>query len=359
MSYTVSRIEDLLRNKLTYSTYPQKELEKCNALISQKISDGTAGRDTFERSPQISEYPVYDEVTIQHERIGFSDAGPFSNMILKDITKYLKDYFAGKVSEEDVKAYFEGCFRAMRDYTVNNGLVNAYDKEADQEIIAHVYELLCKGNQLAALQANREEGQEINNKYQNGARLDFIYYNSDYYYKWESTKKMVLDMADKVAADWNVPAIDADEIEKNTVFVIDGGLDFNKGWNCLARDHTNRGNMIDEGLAPPRDFKLFYKQEPYYKDKDEGRRNTGILIFRFGGYEAIKEMPFELSRRGIGEKQIFNASELLRLTGKDTELYEEYNAYFRNFNLYTRLYDFQYFQHVMYDGYKINPPYPL
>ena len=42
-------------------------------------------------------------------------------------------------------------------------------------------------------------------------------------------------MANEMAGKWGTGAIDTEEIEKNSDLTLDGGLDFNSGWNFSYR----------------------------------------------------------------------------------------------------------------------------
>lgn len=42
---------------------------------------------------------------------------------------------------------------------------------------------------------------------------------------------------------------------------LDGGFDFNSGWNFTFRNQMGHASMADETAEPPRDFKFFYKED--------------------------------------------------------------------------------------------------
>ena len=62
----------------------------------------------------------------------------------------------------------------------------------------------------------------------------------------------------KMTENWNLDAIDCDEIEKNSELTLDGGFDFNSGWNWSFRNQVGRSSMAVEENVPPKDFKVFF-----------------------------------------------------------------------------------------------------
>ncbi len=46
----------------------------------------------------------------------------------------------------------------------------------------------------------------------------------------------------------------------NTELTLDGGFDFNSGWNGGFRNQASRASLADGATAPPRDFKFFCKE---------------------------------------------------------------------------------------------------
>lgn len=112
--------------------------------------------------------------------------------------------------------------------------MNATD---NQQIVSEVYEVFAKMNARAARNANYDEGLAENQAY--GGRSDgWGYYNSDYYYQCEEAKGLLRQAAGYVTGQWEIPAVDFEEIEQNTIFTLDGKLDFNSCWNWEYRNRV-------------------------------------------------------------------------------------------------------------------------
>ena len=67
-------------------------------------------------------------------------------------------------------------------------------------------------------------------------------------------------MANEMAGKWGTGAIDTEEIEKNSDLTLDGGFDFNSGWNFSYRNQAGRASMADEAAEPPMGLKFFTKR---------------------------------------------------------------------------------------------------
>lgn len=299
-------------------------------------------KDSFESADSMKKlscdnYPNYQIIKGMPGSV-FGDQ--FGYDMRKNIENGMYDYYAGKISEEDVRNLFEDCCKDMRIYRTQQCQTSGQNEKDNRQIISEVYEVFCKANQRAAKYQNILEGEAINRNYQNGVTNDFVYYNADYYYKCEDMRKIFGEMTERMTDQWELPKIDVDEIEKNTKYTLDGRFDFNSNWNVLYRNNISRGSMIDPSMAPPKDFKFFYKEQPYLNDKDMKREWTGIVIFECGAYKKEVEVPFKVPTGGtqwIDEHKV-NLNKLIVLSKKDSESYEAYNKFLGNFEIFTRVY---------------------
>ncbi|MBD5507835.1 MAG: hypothetical protein HDR05_07265 [Lachnospiraceae bacterium] len=263
--------------------------------------------DSLETAEKINEimcecYPNYQVVKGMPQSV-FAD--PFGYDMQNDIYYCMTDYYAGKISESDVKDYLEECCVSMRIYRTQKCQTSGHNVEDNQQIVGQVYEIFAKMNARAGGNANYEEGLAENQKY-GGRSDDWVYYNSDYYYQCEETKDFLRQAALYVTDQWEIPAIDAEEIEKNTGYTLDGGLDFNSGWNWEYRNQMANGSMEDESVAPPKDFKLFFKQNSF----------DGTLWVSLNGDRRDVDVPFSISHSGSLKGQIYRVYDLLDDTFK-------------------------------------------
>ena len=139
-----------------------------------------------------------------------------------------------------------------------------------------------------------------------------------------------------MAEEWELPPIDTDEIERNSKYTLDGGFDFNSGWNFTYRNQVSRSSMADESSVPPKDFKFFYKEGMY----PDPSIDKGLLRVWIGNREYTRKVPFEISRTGL-KGQIFNVGDLLKDDFSKLESYREYSKFLSNFSIFTRWYSFE------------------
>lgn len=260
--------------------------------------------DSFEKARDIYEgvcgcYPNYQVVKGMPLSV-FGDK--FGHRMQDSIYDCMTDFYAGKISENDVKNYLEECCVSMRIYQTQQCHTSGYNETDNQSIVGQVYEVFAKMNARAALNANYNEGLAENQAY-GGRTDDWVYYNSDYYYQCEETKELLRQAAGSVTEQWEIPAINPEEIEKNTVYTSDGKLDFNSCWNWEYRNQVGRGSMEDESAVPPRDFKLFFKENSV--------SNNGSLWVSLNGNRKDVDVPFSVSHTGSLEGQIYRVYGLL------------------------------------------------
>ena len=255
----------------------------------------------------------------------FSDQ--FGYDMQKSIYNCMTDYYAGKISQSDVKDYFEECCTSMRIYRTQMRQTTGTDEEDNQQIVGQIYEIFAKNNAIAAQNANYNEGLAINKTY-SGRSDDWTYYNSDYYYQCEETKGILQKAAQSMTDKWEISAIDTEEIEKNSVYIIDGGFDFNSMWNISYRNQVGRASMEDESLVPPENFKFFYKQNSF----------NGTLWVSWNDRQENIDIPFSISQTESLKGQIFNVNDLLNDNFKAEDDYKKYSRFLSGFTVFTRQY---------------------
>jgi len=319
--------------------------KSCNYVEKIEIAKDTfkVPKDTFERMTETLEvdcggYSKYPISTGMPKSI-FGDS--FGYEMQKNIAQYMKEFYSGNVNNQDMGKYFEECCTYMRIYRTQQGQTSGKIEKDNAQIISETYEIFAKENQRAARQANDMEGETINKNYGNDCRKDdWVYYNSDYYYQCEDVKSTLRGFVSDLSKKWEVNPINVEDIEKNSKYTLDGGFDFNSGWNFIYRNQVGRSSLADESIKPPKNFKLFYKEstQPNAKDMDTAMR--GILEVWIGGDKYIKDIPFYNSRTGL-EGQIFNANELMQNSYTQNKSYHEYADFLKQISVFTRWYSWE------------------
>ena len=67
-------------------------------------------------------------------------------------------------------------------------------------------------------------------------------------------KEALGNMANEVARKWGIGAIDTEEIEKNSDLTLDGGFNFNSGWNFSYRNQAGAGKYGRRGSGTAKRF---------------------------------------------------------------------------------------------------------
>lgn len=335
------------------STYIADPDESCRVAESAGIKSSTMKNlDSYEKADLeaivYSTYPKTSAISTMPQSI-FGDA--FGYEMQHEISGYMIDFYSGKVREEDVKNYFADCCKEMRIYRTGQRQTSGNDIEDNSQIVSQMYEIFAKENQRAARNANYEEGAAINASYCAGSKKDdWAYYNADYYYQCEDTKRLLQSAVADMTEKWEIPAVDTEAIEQNSALTLDGGFDFNSGWNFIYRNQVGRSSMTDETLAPPRDFKFFYKASIAPNAKDVAEAQKGSMTVSMGNDTRTVDIPFYLSRDSL-KGQIFRASELSSASElasasepaseTDAEGDREYDRFLENITVFTRWYSFE------------------
>lgn len=289
------------------------------------------GLDTFERAKQVDEllcdvYPNYRARASMPKSV-FGDQ--FGYDMQKQIGNCMSDFYSGKKSQCEVQEFFEECCKSMRTYRTQQCQTNGNNINDNTQIVSEIYEIFAKENQRAARNANYNEGLPLNDKY-GGKTDDWVYYNSDYYYMCEESKEMLRVFTQKVVEAWELPVIDTQSIEDNSIFTVDGGFDFNSGWNWLYRNQVGRASLETENFEPPRDFKLFYKEEIDFL--------TGVLNMKLNNQEYHMKVPFSISHYGDMKGQIYDLNELLGEDVKKNSGNNDYQDFLKNIVIFRRSY---------------------
>ncbi len=79
----------------------------------------------------------------------------------KEISDYMQDFYAGKVSREDLDSYFEKCCTSMRTYRTGQHQTSGTNEADNTQIVSEMYEVFAKENARAAGQANYQEGKSV------------------------------------------------------------------------------------------------------------------------------------------------------------------------------------------------------
>ncbi len=307
----------------------EKGLKNQEDVIKRVRDTFTPTKDSFEKMTEQS-WKVCDcytnyQITVPMPKHLFGDS--FGYDMQKDVETHMSDFYAGRIDKRELDQYFSDCCTEMRKYQVQKHWSTGNVDEDNRKIISEVYEIFAKENARAARRANYDEGAKLNAEY--GYRnYDWVYYNADYYYQCADVRESLGTMANEIAQKWGSGSIDTEEIEKNSDLTLDGGFDFNSGWNFSYRNQVGRASMADESLQPPRDFRFFYKE-----DVD----NVSKMDMWINGRKYEKDIPFYITPDSL-EGQLFQADEIWKEHDEQIDNVRGYSDFMSHLSLFTGWY---------------------
>lgn len=326
-----NNVNNLINDTDKYTEYKKqtKNLEK--ELETQK--------DTFEKMTEPLTYicDCYQNFNVVTGMPKSTFGDSFGYEMQKNISDYMNDFYAGKVSREDLDAYFEECCTSMRMYRTQQHQTSGTNEADNTQIVSEIYEIFAKENARAASQANYQEGKEMNEEYYSDGQSDWTYYNSDYYYQCGEANAALRESVQKISSKWELGSIDCDEIEANSNFTLDGGFDFNSRWNWNFRNQNGRSSIAKESTVPPENFKMFFKEQVTVFT--ENNTFNGRLKITIGESVYDLDVPFQILRTGP-EGEICNAWDLMKDYFSESEEHSEIRDFLSNMSVFTRWYSY-------------------
>lgn len=241
----------------------------------------------------------------------------------------------------------------MRVYRTQQHQTSGNNVDDNRQILEEVYKIFAKKNMIAARIANHSEGERINLSY-GGWSDDWTYYNADYYYKYEETRDKLRKMTENAAAKWEISSFDAQKVEKNTGYTIDGGLDFNSGWNFSCRNQAGRSSLAKESMMPPKGFKMFFKESlPGGAVKGENVASIGALELSIGENKYKREFAFRTLKTGL-EEHIYTVGELMKECLAESDRKSDIAEFLDNLSVFTRWYSCR--TGIVYEAGDYTPP---
>lgn len=313
------------------SKIAKRDIEDREELVKRIRDTFRLTKDSFEKIPEQAFevcgcYEKYHITTKMPESV-FGDS--FGYAMQDDIYNRMKDYYAGKMSDGELKQYFNDCCADMRIYRAQKHQSSGNEDADNMQIVSQIYEIFAKQNVRAASNANYEEGAAVNASYGDEyIGNNWAYYNAKYYYQCEDVKKFLGDTANEVAEKWGIGTVDTQKIEENSKYTLDGRFDFNSVWNFHYRNQSGNASIADEGTQPPKDLRFFYKG---------GINNTAKMDVWMGEHKKRIAIPFY----DLGESlkgQIYNADGLMKDFYEKSDRAKEYSDFMKQVFVFTRRY---------------------
>ena len=160
------------------------------------------------------------------------------------VEKQIERFYVGEISSEEMK----GVISDYLYYRIDSEDANATLEEKNKWL-AKSFDYTCYWATVLARKVNMLEGIEVAKKYgfdRSTMNIDFVYYNADYYYKWEEVMKMTGECADQMAEELGIK-----DFERQCRY------NFNETWGW----GNEYGKMINIEAAPQKDFTFFYRDQ--------------------------------------------------------------------------------------------------
>lgn len=337
MSDGTLHIGTLAKNYVNHMANDTDKYEEYRDKVKDLAKELQTRKDTFEKMTEplayvCDCYQKFDVVTGMPKST-FGDS--FGYAMQKEISDYMEDFYAGKVSQEELDSYFEKCCTAMRTYRTGQHQTTGTNEKDNTQIVSEMYEIFAKENARAAGRANYQEGKALNEKYYADGLGDWTYYNSDYYYQCSETNVFLRESTQKMAEKWELGEIDCDKIEAGSYFTVDGGFDFNSIWNADFRNQIGRSSLAREAAEPPEHFKMFFKEQVTSFTQDN--RFYGNLKITIGENHYDFDVPFQTLRTNP-EGEIRNVWDLMEKNGVKSLENSRVKSFLGNLSVFTRWY---------------------
>ena len=75
----------------------------------------------------------------------------FGYAMQKEISDYMQDFYAGKVSSEELDSYFEKCCTSMRTYRTGQHQTSGTNEADNTQIVSEMYEVFAKENAMTPM----------------------------------------------------------------------------------------------------------------------------------------------------------------------------------------------------------------
>lgn len=339
-------ISMISNNKLIQNTTSKSKKVKIN--VKSENDNNSSNMDTVEFSSKENEYLLcenYSNINT-YSKIDISKIQYSCSMNIESIaTETMNKYYNGDISEDELQDSFENCCVLYLDMLDQTGVDSSTDSSKEAAVM-RVFTSFQKMNCVYSIFDCETVAKKIASSYgySGEGRDDFVYYDSDIYYKNKNIEKTLTNIVQSSFSNYGLTDLDAQAkvIEREQNNHLYGGLTFNSHWATMAEYGVNVCNMTSLDEEPPEGFKFFYKQNQTSSIADRNGNITldsqkGILIVWSGKEMQKIDVPFNNST-DLGELAgFFNAGELYNQTaGINPSLM----GFINNFNIYTRTYSF-------------------
>ena len=228
-------------------------------------------------------------------------SGNYGEQVTEKIDSMLRSYYSGELSVEEVQKKIKNICMDMRVTMVQERYTNGYDAKDNQQILEQIYGCLQKKNVGQACATNDREGAKIATEYGGVEDYNWMYYNSDYYYKAEELRNIFRQTIREMTEEWETDNIDFEKVEENPLYALAGGMEYNTVWQHHALQRSVIC-MTDVDVVPPKNLTFFYQEKkvPGWDVNNKLEYQKGYVEITYHNKKWSADVPYDI----YGEKRI-------------------------------------------------------
>lgn len=330
------------------NTINNSKIQNSDTIDINKAQNQEEKKSAFERldSVEISNTKPSDEWEIRKKtwnRVTIYETFSGECDLVHKIRNMYQEYYAGNKTAEDVKQEFYNVVNKIQKFDEELGVVATDDAEHYGKIVSDVNRIFKQMSVSAIFSANQAEGKALANEYGEPGNKNFLYYNSDYYYKSEEINDMVFQCATELTEKAGVELSTKAGAVKRDIYE-----NFNTYWKASAQELY--GDMLDTNIKPPKGFTFLYKEMPFTRKQveelDMGNKTIydSLLKVTYGDWSTENYVNLKY---GADEFKGYTIFELLDTAGsikRDDLLI----PFLKNFNIHRATYNNHYLYNLGY-----------
>ena len=228
--------------------------------------DGKKERVTYhEGDPEFDAYvetqrkQLEPALPINFASFGQGKSGAYGWQLKGQIRDKFDQYYAGEADMKDLERTISDVVSDLRSNYADQG----FDPdEFMEDLLLDVYDVARMDAITGAYHQGWLDSRPLAAQYNghNGNTRDTIYYDAKYYYQSEEMKAALPEMFERIGRQFGVSDLEIPTEYPDGSLLAEMYTSYNTYVNWEARWTVSPvGNMLDEGMVPPKDFKFFYK----------------------------------------------------------------------------------------------------
>ena len=140
-----NNVNNIVNDTSKYDEYKEKVKDLEKELQTRK--------DTFEKmtEPLVYVCDCYQKFNVVTGMPKSTFGDSFGYAMKKEISDYMQDFYAGKVSSEELDSYFEKCCTSMRTYRTGQHQTSGTNEADNTQIVSEMYEVFAKENAMTPM----------------------------------------------------------------------------------------------------------------------------------------------------------------------------------------------------------------